>query len=108
MIDNEELLKKTYNLALNNNKMIRSMKRTAFFGRIFKILLYAIILGISVYSYFTFLQPILNNLLNTYSQIQQVGTQLQNESKQLNEITSSISPDKIKEFFKSLPKLNNQ
>lgn len=76
MPDHEELLKKTYNLALHNNKMLRSMKRAAFWGTVFKIVFWALMLGVPVYLYFTIFQPILADLLETYTQLQQTGSQI--------------------------------
>jgi len=77
MSEEDRKLEEIYRVVKSNNKMLRSLKRQAFWGRVFKILIYAVILGIPVYLYFTIFQPILAELLDTYSQIQQVSGQFQ-------------------------------
>ncbi len=67
-----------YKLVKSNNKMLRSLKRTAFWGRIFKLLIYAAMLGIPLYLYFTVFQPILGDLIGTYEQIQTTTNSIPN------------------------------
>ncbi len=92
----DELLKKTYNIALSNNKMLRSMKRAAFWGTIFKLALYAVVLGVPVYLFFTIFQPILGSLLDTYAQIQQTGAQIQNT-------TNSLPLQQVQDLLNKIP-----
>ncbi|MAZ67173.1 hypothetical protein CL652_00135 [bacterium] len=100
MPDHEELLKKTYDLALHNNQMLRSMKRAAFWGTIFKIVLYAALLGIPVYLYLTIFQPILGDLLGTYSQIQETTSQAQQASLRLQ---GGLNPEELKALLENIP-----
>jgi len=92
-------LDEIYQLVRSNNKMLRSLKRQAFWGRVFKIIIYAILLGIPVYLYLTIFQPILAELLDTYSQIQQVGGQLQ-------ETTNAIPTGGLQGLLNSIPGVN--
>ena len=94
--NHEELLEKTYKLAVQNNKMLRGMKRAAFWGTIFKLIFWAIALGIPVYLYFTFFQPILTDLLNTYAQIQATGAQIQGQ-------VNSLPIDQLQDLLENIP-----
>ena len=96
MPDHDELLRKTYNLALHNNKMLRSMRRAAFWGTVFKVILWAFLLGVPVYLYFTIFQPMLANFLDAYTQIQQTGAQLQG-------VADALPLDKLQGLLKSIP-----
>jgi len=92
-----------YKMVRNNNKMIRSMKRAAFWGTIFKLVLYGVMLGIPVYLYFTFFQPVLADLLGTYQQIQQTGAQLQDVGAQVQGVTDLIPVDQLQDLLKLVP-----
>jgi len=72
-LNDKELLERTYRLARENNKMIHSMRRQAFWGFVFKIILYAIFIGLPIWLYFQYLAPTLGSLLEVYSQIPGVG-----------------------------------
>ncbi len=65
-IDNEELLKRTYALAKENNKLIKKMRRGAWFGFFFKVLIFV---GVPIWGYFTFLQPIIDQIISVASNL---------------------------------------
>lgn len=96
MPESSKKLDEIYRLAKQNNKMLRSMKRAAFWGTVFKIVLYAALLGIPLYLYFTIFQPIMEDLGRTYSQVQQAGVQLQG-------VTDSIPLDQLQGLLDSIP-----
>ena len=93
--DRDQKIEEIYRMVRNNNKMIRSMKRAAFWGTIFKFVIYAFLLGIPVYLYFTIFQPMLAELLGTMQQFQQAGQQIQgsgaNAMVQLQELQSLLT-----------------
>ena len=96
MPDNDKKIDEIYNLVRSNNKMLRSIKRAAFWGAIFKIVLYVALLGIPVYLYFTIFQPILSEVLNAYSQIQQAGEQIQG-------VTNTLPLDQLQGLLNNIP-----
>jgi len=96
MPQHDKLLRETYELARQNNKMLRSMKRAAFWGFIFKLLLWALLLGVPIFLYLSFFQPILEELLQTYSQVQNAGTQLQIMS-------GAVSVDHLQDLLQGIP-----
>lgn len=95
--DHDELLRKTYNIALSNNKMLRSMKRAAFWGTIFKLVFYAVVLGVPLYLSLTVLQPLLGSFLDTYAQIQQTGAQIQNT-------TNALPLQQVQDLLNKIPR----
>ena len=79
------------------------MKRNAFFGLLFKLALYAVLLGIPVYLYFTIFQPILAELLNAYSQIQATGAQIQGVGNQIQDVTNTIPLSQLQGLLNNIP-----
>ena len=76
-MDERELLKRNLELTEENNRLLRKMRRGAIWGGIFKIVWLAILIGVPVYVYITFLQPILGDVLDTIETVQSAGEQVQ-------------------------------
>ena len=103
MPEKDKKLDEIYKLVRANNKMLRGMKRAAFWGTVLKLIIYAVLLGVPVYLYFTIFQPILAELLNAYAQLQETGAQIQETGNQLRSVTDGLPLDRISEIFKKLP-----
>jgi hypothetical protein len=103
MSNHDELLAKTYKLALDNNKMLRRMKRAAFWGMVFKIVFWALMLGIPVYLYFIFLQPVLEEFSRTADQFRQTGEQFQQIGAGAN-----LQFARFQDFFNFFPGLGGE
>ena len=101
--DSDKKIDELYKMVKNNNKMLRSMKRAAFWGTVFKLFIYAIILGIPVYLYFTIFQPILADVSAAYGQIQQAGTQMQQAGTQFQDISKTIPLDQLQALLERIP-----
>jgi predicted PurR-regulated permease PerM len=91
----DQMLQETYRLAKENNKMLHSMRRNAFWGGLFKILFYLVFFVIvPFYLYMQYLAPVVDQALKTMQQVQGSGTQaqlqLQNFQQTLQEIQSKI------------------
>lgn len=69
-MDSNDMIKETYRLSLDNNRMLHKMRRNAFFGSILRVLLYLGFLLIPVWLYMTYLAPMVDQMLNTVQQIQ--------------------------------------
>ncbi len=67
----DQIVRETHKLAKENNRLIRAMRRDAFFGLIFKLIFWAIILGLPVILYFYFLQPYIDQVVNVYGEVQE-------------------------------------
>ena len=92
-MNNDELLKETYRLAQENNKMLRAMRRHAFWGALVRFVIYAALLLVPLWFYLTYLAPLMEDMMNTYAQIQGTGARasaqfsdFQNMLKQYQEL----------------------
>jgi predicted PurR-regulated permease PerM len=80
MESEQELLRETYRLAKENNKMLHAMRRNAFLGGLLKIVIYFVLfIVIPVWLYMTYLAPVVDQMLKTMNQIQTAGTQAQTQ-----------------------------
>ncbi len=73
----ENLLRETYRLSLENNKMLHRMRRNAFWGGIVKTIVYAALLAAPIWFYLSYMAPIVDKMLNTIQQVQGTGAQAQ-------------------------------
>ena len=58
----EPTLQEIYRLTRENNHMLKSMRRRAFWGGLFRLFLYVAALAIPVWLYFTYLSPIVKQM----------------------------------------------
>jgi len=86
-IDQEELLQRTYALAKENNKLIRKMRRGAWVGFIIKMIIF---IGIPLWSYFTFIQPMLGQVMGMVGQVQGATGQAGATAAQVQGLLDSI------------------
>jgi len=63
--EEREILKKTLELAQENNRMLHSMHRGMFWGRVMRIIYWVIIIGAAIGVYY-YIQPYLNSAINAY------------------------------------------
>lgn len=66
--EEKEMLKKTLELAQENNEMLHSMKRSLFWNRIIRILYWLIIIGAAVGVYY-YIDPYINSAIDAYGNI---------------------------------------
>jgi hypothetical protein len=67
--DEKELLQKTYDLSVENHKMLRGIRNSNRWASVFRVIYWILIIGVSIGS-FIYLQPYVNNILNAYQSIQ--------------------------------------
>ncbi|HEY4522123.1 MAG TPA: hypothetical protein VJH91_00595 [Candidatus Paceibacterota bacterium] len=80
-------LEETYRLVKENNRMLRSMRRNAFWGGIIKFILYIVIfVALPLWLYMTYLAPIVESMTKTMEQIQGTGAQAQAQFSSFQEI----------------------
>lgn len=78
--EEREMLKRTLELAQENNKMLHSIRRSMFWGKVIRIVYWVIIIGAAI-GLFYYLQPYLNSAVSTYGAIK---SDLQNFGNLLN------------------------
>ncbi|NLE07074.1 MAG: hypothetical protein GX627_00420 [Parcubacteria group bacterium] len=66
--EERKMLKKTLELAQENNKMLRSLKHSLFWGRVVRGIYWLIIIGAAVGIYIT-IDPYINEAIDTYGSI---------------------------------------
>ena len=80
--DDQRLLHDTYRLTVENHRMLRSMRRQAFWGRIITWIVYAALLVAPVWFYMTYLSSTVDRVLQAYGVMQKneqdAGAQYQN------------------------------
>jgi hypothetical protein len=63
----EKLLEETYEIEKENNKMLHSLYRSMWTGRLFSIFYWILILGVMAGSFY-YAQPYIEKLMNMYNQ----------------------------------------
>ncbi len=65
----KSMLKKNLALTKDNNRLLRKIRRNAVIGGIFKLVWFAVIIGLPVVLYYYVLQPYISQVTDTYAQI---------------------------------------
>src|SRR3989344_7012760 len=69
-----------YRLVRENNKMLHSMRRNAFWGAVIKFLLYAVLfVALPWWLYLTYLAPMVESTMQAVNQIQGTGASVQTQ-----------------------------
>lgn len=75
---NDHTLTELVRLTQENNRMLRAMRRNAFWGGLIKFILYVLVLVVApLWLYSTYLAPVMDQVLETYQQIQSTGARAQ-------------------------------
>ena len=85
--DIRDAVQKTLELVEENNKILRKMRRSIFWGRVFHTLYWIIIIGVSIGAYY-YVQPYLESMLKIFGGTQGTLDELQ----------------KLPDLLKNLPK----
>lgn len=94
-----EQLAEIYRLTKENNRMLHSMRRTAFLGGVFKLLMYAAIVILPLWFYQQYLSASVAQMQAALQQMQGTGTQAQ---VQLQSLQDALK--KVEGYMPSLPK----
>lgn len=101
--DEKELLEKTYKLSEENNNILRKMRRSAIYSRIFKVLylLVALVLATSLYYV---IQPYFDKVINIYNNVMVGAEQLKKVNDSVPTIPGGLNTDTVKSAIESLKK----
>ena len=67
--------------------MLHAMRRNAFWGGVIKFVLYALVIVVApLWLYATYLAPIMNEMLDTYQQVQGTGVKAQAQFSDLQNL----------------------
>ncbi len=103
----EELLKRNLALAEDNNRMLHKMRRNAFFGGLLKMFWWAVIIGLPIFLYYLYLQPVVEQALTTYGKVEQGVSDLQGLGKNLENLQNlEALPEPLKSLVQSFMEKN--
>lgn len=74
--DVAELVRQNIKLTKENNRLLHSMRRAAWWSTFFRILWMAILIGVPIALYYYFLQPYYKGLSEGYQQFQSQGLEI--------------------------------
>jgi len=88
--NNDQTQEEIYRLVKENNKMLHGMRRTAFWGGLFKLLIWAGLIAAPIWLYSVYLAPIVQNLQQTMNQVQGVSSQAQGQLNGLGDVFKQL------------------
>lgn len=92
----EQILK----LTKENNRMLHAMRRNAWLGGIFKVLLWAGLIIIPFWLYMQYLAPVMQSAMDTMDQLQGTGAKAQAQFSDLNNAMQKLQ-DLYPQYFQS-------
>lgn len=91
--EERELLTKSIELSEENNKMLRSMRRSARLSSILRAVYWLIILGLAFGSYYV-IKPYIDPIINGYTEIQSNFNDIKNTTSMLQSLPSWLGGNK--------------
>ena len=85
-----EAVQETLKLTRDNNRMLHSMRRDAFLGGIFKILMWAAFIVVPAYLYYLYLAPVMQQMIATMNAAQKGGAQAQVQLGQFQDMLKNL------------------
>ena len=83
--EERQLLIQTHRMVEENHTLLRKMHRSALFGRVFTILYWVVIIGLSVGAYY-FIQPYVDQVKGIYTGVQTDVSNVKHAASQLGNI----------------------
>ena len=77
-------LEQVLKLAKENNRMLHAMRRNAFLGGLFKLLMWAAFIIIPLWLYMQYLAPVVQSMIDTMNQVQGTGAKAQAQFSDLS------------------------
>lgn len=86
----KEKIEKTYELSIENNRILRRIRRSNILGLIFKIIVFVVVTGVGTWFYVYILHPYLQQMIETYNSVQggveNIGSEVDSNLKKLLEM----------------------
>jgi predicted PurR-regulated permease PerM len=95
-MNDNEMLRETYRLAQENNKLLHKMRRTAFWHGLITFIVYAALIVAPVWFYSQYLSPVVDQMFKAVQQVQGTGAQA---SAQFNSLQQAWQ--QLQDRFKS-------
>mgnify|MGYP003393357634 CR=1 FL=1 len=81
----QDKLDEILRISKENNRMLHAMRRNAWLGSIFKLVMWAAFVIIPLWLYMQYLAPIMQSMLESYQQVQGTSAKAQAQLGQMNE-----------------------
>lgn len=85
-----ETIQEIYRLARENNRMLHAMRRNAFFGGIFRFIMYAAFLILPIWFYQQYLSATVMEIQKSLQQMQGTGSQAQSQLQGLQDALKKV------------------
>jgi hypothetical protein len=101
-----ELLKRTFSLASENNRMLHAQRRNAFIGGLIKIITWAAFIILPLY----YLLPMLQSAMTQLNKVQTTLNQAQDATKKVGNQFSGLNDvmNQLQDIGKKIPKVPGQ
>jgi hypothetical protein len=66
--EDKEILRRVLELSQKNNKMLNSIQRSMFWGKVYRYIYWIIIVGVAIGAYY-YLEPYINGVLQVYGSV---------------------------------------
>ncbi|MEY4747031.1 MAG: hypothetical protein RLZZ416_80 [Candidatus Parcubacteria bacterium] len=100
MDPDKQMLQEAYRLVKENNHMLHAMRRNAFIGGVLKLLLYAALLFVPFWFYMTYLNGVVQQMLQAMQQLQGTGAKAQMQVSDLGKTWKDLQ-DKLPGFMQT-------
>src|SRR5437016_5923691 len=104
--NDENMLRETYRLAKENNRMLHKIRRSAFISNLFSFIFYAALFAAPIWFYMTYLSSTVDRFTQTMNQMQGTTTQAKSQLQALQEAWNMIQSRVSK--YGSTPTTTNQ
>ena len=88
--EREEYLEEIYELVKENNKLLRAQKRARIFSGLMRVLWFAIVIGVPIWLYYTYLQPVVGNLQDSLLKLENLSNANPALGKQVEPIIQTV------------------
>lgn len=88
----KDLLQKNLEVAKQNNRMLKKMRRGAIIGFFIKVIIWAFVLGAPVFLYFNFFAPRLQEVIDLYRQVQGGAQDVQQLQMRVSDLLETVIP----------------
>lgn len=95
-----EKLAEILRITKENNRMLHKMRRNAFLGGIFKLILWLAFLIIPLWLYMQYLAPVMTSMMETMNQMQGTGASAQAQFSDLNASLQKLQ-SQFPQYFQS-------
>ena len=88
--ERDEMIEEIYELVHKNNKLLRAERRSRILGNVLHFVWMLIVVGVPVWLYFTYLQPMLENFQANIAQLEGISRNFPEIGQKINPIIETL------------------